>query len=49
VAILGGDLKSNCNNKVAGNVSDSINISTKPRTALFQGEEDDESVTLQVL
>jgi hypothetical protein len=46
VAILGGDLKSNCNNNVAENVSDSINISTKLRMALFQRKEDDESMTL---
>jgi hypothetical protein len=38
VAILGGDLKANCNNKVAENMSDLINISAKPRTALIKGE-----------
>jgi hypothetical protein len=35
VAILGGDLKANYNNKVAKIVSDLINISAKPRTALI--------------
>jgi hypothetical protein len=36
VAILGGDLKANCNNKVAENVSNLINISAK-LMALIQG------------
>jgi hypothetical protein len=44
VAILGGDLKVNCNNKVAENMSDLINISSKPRTALIQGRRDDETM-----
>jgi hypothetical protein len=45
VAILGGDLKVNCNNKVTENMSDLINISSKPRTALIQGRRDDETMT----
>jgi hypothetical protein len=45
VTILSGDLKANCNNKVAEIVSDLINI----LSALFQWEEDDESMTSHVL
>jgi hypothetical protein len=44
VAILGGDLKVNCNNKIAENKSDLIDISSKPRTALIQGRRDDETM-----
>jgi hypothetical protein len=44
VAILGGDLKVNCNNKVAENMSDLIDISSKPRTALIQGRRLDETM-----
>jgi hypothetical protein len=44
VAILWGDLKVNCNNKVAENMSDLIDISSKPRTALIQGRRDDETM-----
>jgi hypothetical protein len=39
VDILGGDLMGNCNNNVAENVSNLINIFAKRRTALIQGEE----------
>jgi hypothetical protein len=48
MAILGGDLKANCNNKVAENMSDLIDISTKPRMALIQGRENDEPINNQV-
>jgi hypothetical protein len=41
VAIVGGDLKANCNNKVAETMSDLIDISAKPRTALIQRREND--------
>jgi hypothetical protein len=48
VAIVGDDLKANCNNKVAENMSDLIDISAKPRTALIQGRENAEPINLQV-
>jgi hypothetical protein len=48
VAILEGDLKVNCNNKVAQNMSDLIDISSKPRTALIQGTRDDETMAPQI-
>jgi hypothetical protein len=38
VDILGRDLMDNCNNKVAENVSNLINIFAKPRTSLIQGK-----------
>jgi hypothetical protein len=47
-AIVGGDLKANCNNKVAETMSDLIDISAKPRTALIQGRENDEPINHQV-
>jgi hypothetical protein len=37
VAIIGGDLKANCNIRVAKTMSDLIDISTKSRMALIQG------------
>jgi hypothetical protein len=48
VAIVGGDLKANCNNKIAEKMSDLINISAKPMTALIHGRENDESINHQV-
>jgi hypothetical protein len=48
VAIIGGDLKANCNNKVAEKMSNLIDISTKPRTALIHGRENDEPINHQV-
>jgi hypothetical protein len=48
MAIVVGDLKSNCNNKVAKTMSDLIDISTKLRTALIQGRENDELINHQV-
>jgi hypothetical protein len=42
VAIIGGDLKANCNNKIAEKMSDLIDISAKPRMALIHGRENDE-------
>jgi hypothetical protein len=48
VAVVGADLKANCNNKVAENMSDLIDISTKPRTALIQGRQNDEPINHQV-
>jgi hypothetical protein len=48
VAIIGGDLKANCNNKVAETMSDLIDISAKLRTALIQGRENDEPINHQV-
>jgi hypothetical protein len=48
VAIVGGDLKANCNNKVAETMRDLIDVSTKPRTALIQGREIDEPINHQV-
>jgi hypothetical protein len=48
VAIVGGDLKENCNNKVAETMSDLIDISAKPMTALIQGRENDEPINHQV-
>jgi hypothetical protein len=39
VGIVGADLEANCNNKVAKNMSDLIDISTKSRMALIQGRE----------
>jgi hypothetical protein len=41
-------LKANCNNKVAETMSDLIDISAKPRTALIQGRENDEPINHQV-
>jgi hypothetical protein len=35
VAIVGGDLKANCNNNVTEKMSDLIDISAKPMTALI--------------
>jgi hypothetical protein len=48
VAIVGADFRANCNNKVAENMSDLIDISAKPRMALIQGREDDEPTNHQV-
>jgi hypothetical protein len=48
VAIVGGDLKANCNNNVAETMSDLIDISAKPRTALIQGRENDEPINHEV-
>jgi hypothetical protein len=48
VAIVGGDLKANCNNNVAEKMSDLIDIATKLRMALIQGRENDESINHQV-
>jgi hypothetical protein len=48
VAIVGADLKANCNNIVAQNMSDLIDISAKPRTALIQGRENDEPTNHQL-
>jgi hypothetical protein len=48
VAIVGADLKANCNNKVAQNMSDLIDISAKPRTALIHGRENDEPTNHQL-
>jgi hypothetical protein len=48
MAIVVGDLKSNCNNKVAETMSDLIDISTKLRMALIQGRENDELINHQV-
>jgi hypothetical protein len=48
VAIVGGDLKVNCNNKVDEMMSDLIDISAKPSTALIQGRENDEPTNHQV-
>jgi hypothetical protein len=48
VAILEGDLKVNCNNKVDENMCDLIDISSKPRTALIQGTRDDETMAPQI-
>jgi hypothetical protein len=48
VAVVGVDLKANCNNKVAENMSDLIDISTKPRTALIQGRHNDKPINHQV-
>jgi hypothetical protein len=42
VAIVGADLKANCNNIFAENMSDLIDISAKPRMALIQGRDNDE-------
>jgi hypothetical protein len=48
VAIIRGDLKANCNNKVAETMSDLIDISAKLRMALIQGRENDEPINYQV-
>jgi hypothetical protein len=48
VAIVGGDLKANCNTKVAEKMSDLIDISTELRTALMHGRENDEPINHQV-
>jgi hypothetical protein len=48
VAIIGADLKANCDNKVAENMSDLIDISAKPRTALIQRRENDGLTNHQV-
>jgi hypothetical protein len=48
VAIVGGDLRANCNNKVAENMSDFIDISAKPTMALIQRSENDEAINHQV-
>jgi hypothetical protein len=48
VAIVVGDLKANCNNNVAEKMSDLIDISAEPKTALIQGRENDEPVNHQV-
>jgi hypothetical protein len=48
VAIVGRDLKVNCNNKVDEMMSDLIDISAKPSTALIQGRENDEPTNHQV-
>jgi hypothetical protein len=48
VAIVGADLKANCNNKFAKNMSDLIDISAKLRTALIQGRENNEPTDHQV-
>jgi hypothetical protein len=48
VAIVGGDLKVNCNNRVAETMSNLIDISAKSRTALIQGRENDEPINHQV-
>jgi hypothetical protein len=48
VAIVGGDLKANCNNKVAEKMCDLIDISAKLRKALIQGRENDEPINHQV-
>jgi hypothetical protein len=48
VAILEGDLKVYCNNKVVENMSDLIDISSKLRTALIQGTRDDETMAPQI-
>jgi hypothetical protein len=48
VAIIGGDLKANCNNKVAEKMSDLIDTSTKPRTNMIHGRENDEPTNRQV-
>jgi hypothetical protein len=48
VAIVGGDLRANCNNKVAENMSDFIDISAKPTMALIQRSENDEPINHQV-
>jgi hypothetical protein len=48
VSIVGADLKANCNNKVAENMTDLIDISAKPRTASIQGRENDEPTNHQV-
>jgi hypothetical protein len=45
VAILGVDLMANCNNKVAKNMINLINISAKARTVLIRGRGDDEAMT----
>jgi hypothetical protein len=47
VAILRGDLKANCNNKVAANIRELFDLSTKLRTALIQGGENDEPMPPQ--
>jgi hypothetical protein len=41
-------LKAYCNNKIAKNMSNLIDISTKPGTALIQWRENDEPINLQV-
>jgi hypothetical protein len=48
VAIVGADLKANCNNIFAENMSDLIDTSAKPRMALIQGRENDEPTNHQV-
>jgi hypothetical protein len=48
VAIIGGDLKANCNNKVAEKMSDLIDISAKLRIALIHRRENDEPMNHQV-
>jgi hypothetical protein len=48
VAIVGGDLKANCNNKVAETMSNLIDISIKPRIALIQRRENGEPINHQV-
>jgi hypothetical protein len=41
-------LKAYCNNKIAKNMSDLIDISTKPGTTLIQWRENDEPINLHV-
>jgi hypothetical protein len=48
VAIVGGDWKANCNNKVAKTMSDWVDISAKPRTTLIQGRGNYEPINHQV-
>jgi hypothetical protein len=48
VAIVGDDLKANCNSKVAEIMSDLIDISAKPRTALILGRQNDKCINHQV-
>jgi hypothetical protein len=49
VAILKGDLEAIYNHNVAENISTMIDIPAKPRTALIQGREDDETLAPHIV